>query len=73
MNTKSLEKKIEKAKKKATGNLMAEDLVNKIKVIHRKHGTLINNYDHALARMYPPYLSTSIKDIKKLKDDIENV
>lgn len=40
---------------------------------HKKHSNLINEFDHALNLMYPPYLNTRIFDIKKYKNDIEKI
>lgn len=65
--------KIAKAKSIVKGDVGLEMLVNNIEKIHKKYRSLINDYDHALNRMYPPYLSTSIKDMRRLKDDIESI
>ena len=73
VNAHSLGRKIEKAKNIANINQRALSFVEKFADAHRKFSVLINDFDHALNKMYPPYLSTSFVDMKKLNDAIETI
>ena len=51
----------------------ASDFLDDVTNIHKKHSNLVNEFDHALNLMYPPYLNTRIFDIKKYLIDIERI
>lgn len=51
----------------------ADDFLKEAEIIHKENSQLVNQFDHALAMMFPPYLNTRIFDIKKYKDDIDNL
>lgn len=72
-DTHSLGNKIKKAKTIASGNSAAEYFVKSVEEVHANHRTLINNFDHALNRMIPPYLSASFSDIKRFKNDVFSI
>lgn len=57
----------------AKGDARATNFVNCLSSIHKKFSGLINDFDHALNRMYPPYFSTSFVDMKRLYDAINSV
>ena len=55
-----------------TGHLASVFLDDVVKV-HKENCELVNEFDHALGLMYPPYLNTRIFDIKKYKNGIERI
>lgn len=67
-------KKVQKARsidnKKGKSASMFLDDVSKV---HNANSQLVNEFDHALGLMYPPYLNTRIFDIKKYKNEIERI
>ena len=44
---------------------------NDYKSVLEKNKLLINLFGHALNQMFPPYIATNVKDIKKFKKEIE--
>lgn len=52
---------------------IAKPFLEEVKRIHEKHSEFVNQFDHALSLMFPPYLSTRIYDIKKYKDDVDDL
>ena len=73
VKTHSLGLKLREARKAALGDARATAFVESLSSIHKKYSALINDFDHALNRMYPPYFSTSFVDMKRLYDALTSV
>lgn len=72
--TNALGKKIEKAKELSFLNSYnAESYLNDYKSVLEKNKLLINLFGHALNQMFPPYIATNVKDIKKFKKEIDRL
>ena len=74
VTTKCLGHKLNKAKAINIGSgYCAKRFLDKYDKIFDKYSVLINSFDHAFELMFPPYIMTSIKDIKKFNEDIEEL
>jgi len=67
-----LDCKLSKAKATSSIYSIAPSFINSGYAIFSNYRTIINDFDHGLTRMYPPYLSLSLRDLQKFKDDIAN-
>lgn len=74
IETNSLGKKIEITKKLSKLNSYnAENFLNNYSDVYNSNKLLFNQFDHALEQMFPPYIATNVKDIKRFKDEIDNL
>ena len=68
----SLAQKILKAKDlNKINSYHAEDYLNEYNNVFEGNKLLFNLFDHALEQMFPPYIATNVKDIKKFKLEID--
>lgn len=65
-----LGKKLNKAEKIAKSKPAALAFVKRGERIFNNYKSIINDFDHAFNLMFPPYLSVSIIDMKRIVDDI---
>ncbi len=73
-NTNALWNKINKAKElNANSSYGAEDYLINYSEVFEKNKLLFNLFDHALEQMFPPYIATNVKDIKKFRIEIEEL
>lgn len=71
-STFSLAQKILKAKDlNKINSYHAEDYLNEYHNVFDGNKLLFNLFDHALEQMFPPYIATNVKDIKKFKLEID--
>lgn len=71
---KSLGKKYNCALEKNNKNQRkADNFLNEYNKVMMDNQVLYNSFDHGLSRMIPPYIATSVIDIKKFKDKIETL
>lgn len=52
---------------------LSEDKKNQITRIYSSYTALINVYSHSLTKMFPPYLTTNIRDVALLEYDISKI
>ena len=71
---KGVEKKLDEAKRiNRLNGYGAEGFLDDMVKTHRANSNIVNEFDHALAKMFPPYLNTRIFDIKKYKEEIDKL
>lgn len=74
VKTNSTGRKIKELRKlnRKHGNI-ARDFVAECEKIHSIHASMVNEFDHALSLMFPPYLNTRIVDIIKYKNALDKL
>lgn len=73
-NINSLWKKIDKSKELSSlNNYGAEAYLKDYFSVFEKNKLLFNLFDHGLEQMFPPYIATNVKDIKKFKVEIDQL
>ena len=74
IKTNSLGKKLKESKRISKKNSYGAELfLNDYSEIFRTNSMLFNQFDHALEQMFPPYIATNVKDIKRFKNAIDNL
>ena len=51
----------------------ADTFISGCRTIHEEYCSIYNAFDHGLALMLPPYLSTSIRDLAKFKESVDQL
>lgn len=68
INSQSLGKKLDTAKSVSKSNLYgAEAFLKDYSDVFEGNKLLFNLFDHGLEQMFPPYIATNVKDIKRFK------
>lgn len=74
VNTDSTGRKLQKIKsinKKYGG--IASPFIDECLRIYQDYSSMVNEFDHAMALMFPPYLNTRIIDVLKYKDALDEL
>ncbi len=73
-NVNSLGKKINKASEINTLSSRGADIyIEEYLKVYESNKLLFNLFDHALEQMFPPYIATNVKDIKKIRLEMEEL
>ena len=73
-NEKSLGKKINKASEiSILSSRGADTYIEEYSKVYDSNKLLFNLFDHALEQMFPPYIATNVKDIKKFRLEMEEL
>lgn len=74
IDSQSLGKKIDKAKELSRNQLYGAELfLKEYNEIYEENRLLFNLFDHGLEQMFPPYIATNVKDIKRFRLEIDNL
>ncbi len=74
IDSQSLGKKIDKAKELSRNKLYGAELfLKEFNDIYEENRLLFNLFDHGLEQMFPPYIATNVKDIKRFRLEIDNL
>ncbi len=73
-NVNSLGKKINKASEINTLSSRGADIyIEEYLKVYESNKLLFNLFDHALEQMFPPYIATNVKDIKRFRLEMEEL